>query len=231
MAARWQALLLLSLCLPAMQAGCPVGRLAARPSPRPTATYTLRPTFTATATPTSSPVLELVFQPTATPLNARLTTGEALSPASSPLLLLPISTSLPKQATRPTPTLTPAHRFTGQILRWFPNCGEVGISKDSLILDTRTGQPIDGVQVKIWTEGGWEALSLPSGWGKDYGPGQYDLANLCNSPCERTYYLKVASQDGLAVDSEVLAIHFDANDCRPEGNGHQVAIVNWYAHW
>lgn len=224
MAPRWQALVLLGLCLPAMQAGCLTGRLAARPLPAPTPMRTLRPTFTATSAPTLS------FKPTATPTRARLA-GEAISPAPSELLLPPESTSLPEQVAMPTPTTAPAHRFTGQIVRWFPNCGEVGISKDSLILDMRTSQPVDGVQVKIWAEGGWEALSLPSGWGKDYGPGQYDLANLCNSPCDRTYHLKVDNLNGLPADSEILTIHFDTNDCRPEGNGHQVAIVNWYVHW
>jgi hypothetical protein len=29
----------------------------------------------------------------------------------------------------------------------------------------------------------------------------------------------------------VATIQFDTNDCKPHGNGHQVAILNWTKHW
>jgi hypothetical protein len=203
------ALMWLTLC-------CPVARSVVE---RPPPTRTLRPTYTNTATlrptprSTNTPALTALPSRPQARSQARLTTT---TPPSSP----------PGQ---PVPTAGAGHRFTGQIIKWFPNCGEVGISRESLILDANTSRPLNGVQIKIWAESGWEVLSLPSGGG--YGAGHYNIANLCLSPCQRTYYLKADNWNGIPVDSEVIVLQFNTDDCRPQGNGHQVAVVNWYSHW
>ncbi len=199
---------------------------------------TLTPTITRTLRPTYTPTFTLVSELARTPvLRDKLKSVDMLMPVvDTPTLSRlksqpPTDTPTPSPLPKPIPTPASGHRFTAQIVKWFPNCGEVGISRDSLILDANNSQPISGVQIKIWAEGGWEALSVPSGADGVNGPGHYDIANLCLSPCERMYHLKADNWNGEPLDSEVLTIHFDTNDCRPEGNGHQVAIVNWYGHW
>jgi hypothetical protein len=212
------------VCLTLCSLCCRGARSVAR---RPQPARTLRPTYT--NTPTLRPAPRSANTPA-------LTVGP-------PLVEAPIPTVLPSwsqaRLTTETPGLSPpgqpvstaraGHRFTGQIIKWFPNCGEVGISRESLILDANTSRPLNGVRIKIWAESGWEALSSPSGGG--YGAGHYDIANLCLSPCQRTYYLKADNWNGVPLDSEVITLQFNTDDCRPRGNGHQVAVVNWYSHW
>ncbi len=219
------ALIWLALCYP----------VARSVAPRPQPTRTLRPTYTNTAplrpVPHSTDTPALIDGPRL--VDTLIPTALSSGPQARPQGWLTTDTPLPSTpefpAGQPVATARARHRFTGQIIKWFPNCGEVGISKESLILEASTSRPLDGVQVKIWAESGWEALSLPSGGG--YGAGHYDLANLCPSPCQRTYYLKADNWNGAPLDSEVIALQFNTDDCHPQGNGHQVAVVNWYSQW
>ncbi len=215
------ALVWLALCYP-----------VARPVvERPPPTRTLRPTYTNTATLRPTP--RSTNTPTL-PVEPRLADTLILTALPSRLQArsqapLTTDTPTPSPPGQPVSTARAGHRFTGQIIKWFPNCGEVGISRESLVLDANTSRPLNGVQIKIWTASGGEALSLPSG-GR-HGAGHYDIANLCLSPCQRTYHLKADNWNGVPLDSEVITLEFKADDCQPQGNGHQVAVVNWYSHW
>jgi LysM repeat protein len=147
----------------------------------------------------------------------------------------PSSTPKPPATKAPTaaPTTAPALQFTGQLI-WdgsvAPNCGGPGISKLSVIRDAN-GNPINGVRVEADCYGNkW--LSHPSGTPGEYEAGHYDFAFGQLSPQDWTCTARVFDLNGQPVtSSEVITIHFDTNDCKPGGNGHQVAIVHWTKRW
>jgi hypothetical protein len=173
-------------------------------------------------------------------LNEELATWTPVAPpatATPP----PTNTRRPRPPTQtPTPTdaatATPrVHQFTGEIVKWYANCGATGIHRPSQILNM-DGQPVNGLRVRIWYDNSYEAYSLVSGLGGDYGPGEYDIA--MRSGEAGTF--KVAVWDWQTgpdqferVDSEVLDIKFDYDwqECQPGRSGHQSAVVNWYRHW
>ena len=168
-------------------------------------------------------------------------TWTPLPPTETPLPP-PTDTPKPRPPTAtPTDTTVPAtptpavKQFTGEIVRWFPNCGATGIHRPSKIFDIN-GEPLNGLRVRIWYENTYEAFSLVSGIGGNYGPGEYDIALRSGE----TGKFKIAVWDWqtgpdqyVQVDSEVLEIEFDYDwqECQPDRSGHQVAIVNWYRHW
>ena len=96
----------------------------------------------------------------------------------------------------------------------------------------KSGNPVNGLRIKIWTDG-WEgALSLVSGVGLTYGPGEWDLM----LKQAQTGHFKLAVwewQTGpdqyKGVDSDEVSLDFDytQDNCQPEGNGHQVAEVTF----
>ncbi len=149
----------------------------------------------------------------------------------------PTRTSTPRpKPPKPTATPTPARsrfQFTGEVI-WdplvAPNCSGPGISKQSIIRDIH-GNPINGARVEVNCYGNvW--LSHPSGNPGEYEPGRYDFAFGQLAPQDWTCTARVFDVNGQPVaSSEVVTIHFDTNDCRPGGIGHQVAIVNWTRHW
>jgi LysM repeat protein len=182
----------------------------------------------------------------------RIITGQTLvipAPGQVPPTTVPRSTSaLPTQTPRPqppaaTPTQIPpapsptpaasSYQFTAQIT-WdplvAPNCAGPAIAKESTIRDAN-GNPVDGARVEVscynnvWT-------SHPSGNPGEYEPGHYDFAFGQNTPQEWTCTARVVDVNGQPVaSSQVATIQFDTNDCKPHGNGHQVAILNWTKHW
>mgnify|MGYP005840061929 CR=1 FL=1 len=133
------------------------------------------------------------------------------------------------------PTQPPAqHQFTGRVEKWWPNCGLAAVGK-SKVLDAKSGEAVNGVRIRIWNDAGFEAFSLVSGVGKTYGPGEYDIV-LNNHPIEAKFYIaawdwQTGPNDYVRVDSDVLTLEFDTKNCNPDGDGHQVVIVNWYRNW
>jgi LysM repeat protein len=173
-------------------------------------------------------------------MDEALATWTPIAPPESPTPP-PTNTRKPRPPTKtPTPTdaATPTpktHQFTGEIVKWYANCGATGIHRPSKILNM-DGQPVNGLRVRLWYENTYEAYSLVSGIGGDYGPGEYDIA--MRSGEAGTF--KVAVWDWQTgpdvftrVDSEVLDIKFDydSQECQPGRSGHQSAVVNWYRHW
>ncbi len=157
----------------------------------------------------------------------------APQPTNTPKAESPTSTPVQKP-----PTVTPAPA-TGRLqftatLEWnpmvAPNCAGPAISKESLIRDT-SGNPVNGVRVQVDCYGNvWE--SHPSGTPGEHEPGHYDFALGQAVPQDWTCTARVLDIDSRPVaSSEVITIHFDTNDCRPNGIGHQVAILHWTKHW
>ncbi len=154
-------------------------------------------------------------------------------------IVVPGAEPAPAEQPAPAPPPEPApepeqHQFTGRVAEWHPNCGLAAVGK-SQIVDVDTGAPVNGVRIRIWNDGGFEAFSLVSGVGATYGPGEYDIV-LNNHPIEGTFYLAVwdwqtGPDEYTRVDSETITVHFDIANCQPGGDGHQVAIVNWARHW
>lgn len=137
---------------------------------------------------------------------------------------------------RPTPTATSATgnlQFTAQVI-WdpaiAPNCSGPAISRLSMVQD-RAGNPVNGVRIEVDCYGN-KFVSHPTGNPGEYEPGHYDFSFGQSTPQDWTCTARVVEDNGQAVtSSQVITIHFDTNDCRPDGPGHQVAIVNWTKQW
>lgn len=145
----------------------------------------------------------------------------------------PTATPTPSE---PTPTEAPkTPQFTGEIVRWYANCGATGIHKPSKIFGV-DGEPLNGLRVRIWYENMYEAFSLVSGIGGDYGPGEYDIAMRSGESGKfklAVWEWQTGPNVFARVESEVLDIQFDYDwqECQPGRSGHQSAVVNWYRHW
>jgi LysM repeat protein len=155
----------------------------------------------------------------------------------------PTNTAKPPAPKPPTPTPTRKpptptavanpFQFSGEVV-WHPlfapNCAGPGISKESIIKDP-AGNPVNGARVEVnCYDNIW--VSHPSGNPGEYDPGHYDFAFGQNKPQDWTCTARVVDINGQPVaSSAVVSIHFDTNNCKPEGNGHQIAIVNWTKHW
>ena len=142
----------------------------------------------------------------------------------------PTATALPKLS--PT-AATAGFQFTGGIT-WdplvAPNCSGPAISKLSVIQDAN-GNPLNGVRVEVDCYGN-QWLSHPSGTPGEYESGHYDFSFGQSVPQAWTCTARVFDVNGQPVaSSQVVTIQFDTNDCRPHGNGHQVAILNWRKNW
>ena len=164
--------------------------------------------------------------PTATARAQATRAPTAKPPAPKPTKKPPAATATPKPAAS-------NFQFTAQVI-WdplvAPNCGGPGISKQSVIKDAG-GNPVNGVRVQVDCYGN-VMTSHPSGNPGEYDPGHYDFSFGQSSPQDWTCTARVLDINGQPVaSSEVISVHFDANDCQPYGSGHQVAIVNWTKHW
>ena len=142
----------------------------------------------------------------------------------------------PKPTKKPAPTATPTTalpQFTAELI-WdplvAPNCSGPAISKLSVIKD-RAGNPVNGARVEVSCyDNTW--LSHPSGTPGEYDPGHYDFAFGQSVPQNWSCTARVFDLNGQPVaSSEIARIEFDTNDCKPDGSGHQVAILNWTKNW
>ncbi len=156
----------------------------------------------------------------------------------------PTKTSRPAAGQSPTATLTPkptptatsstgSLQFIGQVI-WdpviAPNCSGPAISKQSMVKDA-AGNPVNGVRIEVECYGN-KFLSHPTGNPGEYEPGHYDFSFGQSTPQNWTCTARVVEVNGQPVtSSQVVTIQFDTNNCRPEGSGHQVAIVHWTKHW
>ena len=176
----------------------------------------------------------------------RITVGQRLTiPAAGQAVAPP--TARPAQPTQPAnpppptatsapaPTATraaPALQFSASLV-WdpavAPNCGGPAIAKQSTIRDT-SGNPVNGAVVQANC---YDNIfdSHASGTPGEYEPGHYDFSFGQSSPQNWVCTFRVVSLSGQAVTSEVASVQFDLNDCRPNGPGHQVAILNWTKNW
>jgi len=142
----------------------------------------------------------------------------------------------PPTATRaPAPTATraaPALQFSASLV-WdpavAPNCSGPAVAKQSVIRDA-AGNPVNGavVQANCYDN---VFDSHPSGTPGEYEAGHYDFSFGQSSPQDWVCTFRVVSLNGQPVTSEVASVHFDLNDCRPNGAGHQVATLNWTKNW
>jgi LysM repeat protein len=179
---------------------------------------------------------------------SHIVTGQVLiipAPGQIPSNPTPQPTTKPAATKAPTPkptqkpaTATPkptvaSLQFTAEVI-WdplvAPNCSGPAIAKQSIIRNTGGGT-VNGVRIEVDCYGNkW--LSHPSGNPGEYEAGHYDFVFGQNTPQDWTCTARVFDLNGQEVtSSEVVSIHFDTNDCKPNGAGHQVAIVNWTKHW
>ena len=141
----------------------------------------------------------------------------------------PAATRAPA-ATAPPPST--AAQFTATLI-WdplvAPNCAGSGVAKQSIIRDT-AGNPVNGAVVRANC---YDNIfdSHPSGTPGEYEPGHYDFSFGQSTPQDWVCTFVVVTVNGQPVNSAVVSVHFDVNDCRPEKSGHQMAILNWTKNW
>ncbi len=184
------------------------------------ATQAALPTLTASPSPTPTPLPPTPLPPTPVPPTPR-----PAQPTNPPR---PAAT----QAPAPTAPPAPGQQFTAKLIwdpKVAPNCAGPAVAKQSVIRDT-AGNPVNGVVVQANC---YDNIfdSHPSGTPGEYEPGHYDFSFGQSKPQDWVCTFRVLTVNGQPVNSEVTSIHFDVNDCRPEGPGHQVAILNWTKNW
>jgi hypothetical protein len=98
------------------------------------------------------------------------------------------------------------------------------------------GAPVNGLRVRVWADGWDGSLSLVSGVGLSYGPGEWDV--LLRQGQSGKFYVTVwdwqTGPDSYErVDSEVLELDFNytLENCQPDGDGHQVAEVRFIRNY
>lgn len=185
-------------------------------TPPPAATPTpVPPLVIPTATPTRPPVII----PTATPQPVRTVQPVATAPIATPTPAPPPATPTPVP---PTPTPIPPYAAIAKSVGWLPNCG---VTQVKIQLHDPLGFRKNGYRFKIASaDGGWSAVSFPTGSG-GYEPGETDFT-LNTRPVANTWLIWLLDRQGNPVEPK-LTIQTDTNDCRPEGSGHQVALVEW----
>lgn len=117
------------------------------PTWTPTATRTA--TMTKTPTPTRTATSTATVTPTETPIPP--------TPTQAPHTRVPTTPAPRRPAPSPTPTPLPAFEYVQLLVG--PNCYWFGFHG---IIWGANGLPLSGVQVKVWNETGWAALSAPS---------------------------------------------------------------------
>lgn len=127
----------------------------------------------------------------------------------------------------------PPKQFSAQLVRWWPNCG-ISLVKGKIV--EPTGDPVNGLRVRVWADGWDGALSLVSGVGLTYGPGEWDV--LLRQGQTGKFYVTVwdwqtGPESYVRVESDVLELDFNytQENCQPESDGHQVAEVRFVRNY
>jgi hypothetical protein len=144
------------------------GTIIARSTPMTTgtakaaarATSTLPATWTATVTrtPTNTRTPTATFTPTPTDTETptpTVTPTETATPTDTPVP--PTPTRRPPPPPPPSPTPTPLYDYLRLLVG--PNCTWFGFHG---IVFGANDLPLSGIQIKIWNEAGWQAMSAPT---------------------------------------------------------------------
>lgn len=177
------------------------------------------------ATPTPT---EFGRQPTSTlpptqpppPTNTR-------GPTNTPRPTQPlVPTNTPTVTNTPAPTGTPnPYKFGAEQPFYLPNCGVTMVRGT---VKTQTGQPLNGVTVRVWWDGAGpeQAYSRPSGTDPTKPNGYWDVV-LDSGPKVGKWYVTVVDRDTGAALSETTTVNTDVGPCQPGGDGKQVVIVDF----
>lgn len=137
-----------------------------------------------------------------------------------------VPTNTPTAANTPTVTNTPnPYKFGAEQPVYLPNCG-VTMVKGTV--KTQTGQPLNGVTVRVWWDGAGpqQAYSRPSGTDPTQPNGYWDVV-LDSGPKVGKWYVTVVDRDTGAPLSETITVNTDVGPCQPGGSGKQVVIVDF----
>ncbi|HYN87589.1 MAG TPA: type 4a pilus biogenesis protein PilO [Ardenticatenaceae bacterium] len=180
------------------------------PSVVPTATrQTLPPTFPPPATNTPRPPIQATVP---------LPTATQPPPTQGPS---PTNTATPAP-----PTNTPSpYLFEASEPFFRPNCG---LTQVFGTVKTPSGQPLNGVSVRVWWDGAPDdqAYSLPTGQDVTKPAGYWDVV-LASEPKPGRWYAQILDRQNGKELSPRLTFETDAEDCRPSGTGHQVVEINF----
>lgn len=148
-------------------------------------------------------------------------------------LTVVIEVPAPATPTATAPPAPPPKQFSAQLVRWWPNCG-ISLVKGKIV--EPNGDPVNGLRVRVWADGWDGALSLVSGVGLTYGPGEWDV--LLRQGQSGKFYVAVwdwqtGPESYARVDSDVLELDFNytQENCQPEADGHQVAEVRFVRNY
>lgn len=173
----------------------------------PAATPTLPPTWTPTVTNTPTPTSTATVTPTATGTATPLPTGTPIPTET------PTETPVPPPTSTPGPTATPKPPlFTWKQMLAGPDCGWTGIFG---VVWTVADMPLEGVQVRLWTDDGREAISAPTDVNGNY------ILPVGGEPVAARWYIEVL--EGGAPKSPILVFE-TSRGCE---NGLQKYRIDW----
>lgn len=183
------------------------------------------PDRTPSPTPTEQ---EEEGQPTATfpptqpppPTNTRGPTNTPRPVQTRPPAATPTVTNTPGPTNTPNP-----YQFGAEQPVFQPNCGVTMVKG---LVKTETGQPLNGVTVRVWWDGAGpqQAYSLPSGTDPTKPNGYWDVI-LAEGPKAGKWYVNVVDRETGRQLSEVVTVNTDFGPCQPGGEGKQVVIVDF----
>jgi len=190
--------------------GCDV--LGGRPQPTATPTKTpwvmvVTATFTPAPTPPPAPTLEpsSTPEPTATP-EPSATPAPTRKPTPRP-------TKKPQPTAVPQPTAGPTWQYRGEVVKWEPNCGSIGIYGHVRNMD---GSGRKFVVVKICGEGG--------GWCTEYNVAQGRMHPFTGTRADDLgWYDCLLGDDKLAIETKSSPRSYYAVIIDSQGNESEIS--------
>ena len=146
-------------------------------------------------------------------------------PAPTPVPATPAPPPAPPTPTsppQPTATPRPAYRYSEGRIGCTPNCGSSG-AKGTVYTDRAGGGRVNGVYVKVWTdgfEGLWSNQTWEGGWEVSFARRQAGK-----------WYAAVYAHDKSEQLSEIVTFHTDFEPCAPGSGGCQWAEVDFVGNW
>lgn len=137
-----------------------------------------------------------------------------------------VPTNTPTITNTPAPTGTPnPYKFGAEDPFYLPNCGLTMVRG---MIKTETGQPLNGVTVRVWWDGAGpeQVYSRPSGTDPTKPNGYWDVV-LASGPKVGKWYVTVVDRETGAPLSETITVNTDVGPCEPGGSGKQVVIVDF----